>query len=114
MQVETIDAVKQIEPIVAHPAVDGVMVGPYDLSGSLGVPGQLAHPSVRAAARRVVAACAAGSKSCGIHLVRPRLEAIRAHLAEGFTFLILGSDIFNLAQRSEEFDEMIAGCDADA
>jgi 2-dehydro-3-deoxyglucarate aldolase len=114
VQVETIAAVERIEPIVAHPDVDGVMIGPYDLSGSLGVPGQLAHPHVRAAARRVIAACAAGSKSCGIHLVRPSLEVIRAHLADGFTFLVLGSDIFNLAQRSEEFDGMIAGCDADA
>ena len=39
-------------------AVDGVMVGPYDISGSLGLRGQLQHPSVQRAGVRVVQTCA--------------------------------------------------------
>ncbi|MBI2495391.1 MAG: 4-hydroxy-2-oxovalerate aldolase [Candidatus Omnitrophica bacterium] len=113
VQVETIGAVEQVKPIVAHPDVDGVMVGPYDLSGSLGIPGKLSDPRVTEAAGRVVTACASAGKSCGTHLVRPSLEGIRRHLADGFTFLVLGSDVFNLAQRSEELDAMIEACHAD-
>ncbi|MDP3722466.1 MAG: aldolase/citrate lyase family protein [Candidatus Omnitrophota bacterium] len=114
VQVETITAVEQIGSIVTHPDVDGVMVGPYDLSGSLGIPGKLSDPRVTEAAGRVVAACASAGKSCGTHLVRPSLEGIRQHLASGFTFFVLGSDVFNLAQRSEEFDAMIEACHADS
>lgn len=107
VQVETMDGVEQIEAIVSHPAVDGVMIGPYDLSGSLGIPGQLTHPRVRKACQRVVAACTKAAMSCGLHLVYPRLEDLRSQLKAGFTFLVLGSDIFNLWQRSQEVDEMI-------
>ncbi len=108
VQVETIDAVERIEEIVRHPAVDGLMVGPYDLSGSLGIPGDLTNPRVREACGRVVRACADASMSCGLHLVYPTVEEIRRELAAGFSFLVLGSDIFNLWRRSVDVDQMIA------
>lgn len=111
VQVETVTGVEHIKEIVSHPAVDGVMVGPYDLSGSLRVPGQLAHPRVVAACRRVTAACARASVSCGLHLVYPRIEDLRREFKAGFTFLVLGSDIFNLWNRSLEVDTMVSACD---
>jgi len=107
VQVETIAGVERIEEIVSHPAVDGVMVGPYDMSGSLGLPGQLRHPRVVEACARVIAACAARSVSCGLHLVYPKLEDVQRELSAGCTFLVLGSDIFNLSQRSLEVDAMV-------
>ena len=107
VQVENIRGVEAIEEIVSHPAVDGVMVGPYDLSGSLGVPGALDHPKVLEASRRVVSVCQQKKISCGLHLVYPNAEQIRKNLELGFSFLILGSDIFNLCQRGLEVDKMI-------
>lgn len=57
IQVESTDAVAHIDALVSHPAVDGVMVGPYDLSGLLGMPGALTHPRVTEACERVIQAC---------------------------------------------------------
>lgn len=114
VQVETITAVERIETIVSHPAVDAVMVGPYDLSGSLGVPGELAHPRVREACAKVMAACETASVSCGLHLVYPTMEEIRRQLAAGCTLLVLGSDIFNLWQRGLEVDQMLTRCEEHA
>lgn len=114
VQVETIAGVEQIDAIAAHPAVDGVMIGPYDLSGSLGIPGELTHPRVEEACDRVRAACAKASKGCGLHLVYPTAKRLQAELARGVTFLVLGSDVFNLWQRGVEVDEMIRACAADA
>lgn len=111
VQVETVEAVERIEEMVSHPAVDGVMIGPYDLSGSMKMPGSLTHPRVMAACARVVKACAAHAVSCGTHLPYPTAEELRTRLAEGFTFLVLGSDVFNLWHRSVEVDAMIAACD---
>lgn len=110
IQIETMEGVEQLNEILTHPAVDGVMVGPYDLSGSLGVPGELSHPKVTAACRRVIEACASRAISCGIQLVHPRAEDLRRHVKAGFTFLVLGSDIFSLTQRSREVDAMIEAC----
>jgi len=110
VQVETKAGVEQIDAIASHPAVDGVMIGPYDLSGSLGVPGVLAHPSVVKASKRVIDACAKAGVSCGTHVIRPSLSELRQQFKAGFTFFILGSDVFNLQQRSEELDAMMDAC----
>lgn len=112
VQVETMPAVERIDSIVSHPAVDGVMIGPYDLSGSLGIPGALTHPRVVEASKRVIEACTASSRSCGVHLVHPSLDDIRQHLVAGFTFLVLGSDVFSLWKRGVEVDAMIGSCNA--
>src|SRR3989338_9028317 len=49
IQIESIQAVEAADTLLQSDAVDGVMVGPYDLSGSLGLPGQLSHPKVQEA-----------------------------------------------------------------
>jgi 2-keto-3-deoxy-L-rhamnonate aldolase RhmA len=90
--IESRRGVDNIEAILAVPGVDGVFVGPYDLSGSCGVPGQLDHPAVVAAQERVLAACAAAGRSAGLHLVTPTPEAIAATRARGYTFIALGMD----------------------
>ena len=110
IQIETSEGVQRVGELVAHPAVDGVMVGPYDLSGSMGIPGQLADSRVRAACALVAEACAKTSKGCGLHLVRPSVESMQVEFARGFTFLVLGSDVFTLWQRGLEVDEMIRAC----
>jgi len=107
IQVETVAGVENIDQLLDNPAVDGVMVGPYDLSGSLGVPGKLDAPAVIEACDRVIHACASHGMSCGMHLVYPSAQQIRQHFERKFTFLILGSDIFNLWMCSEETDRMI-------
>lgn len=59
VQVETADAMGQIEKIAAVPGVDGIFVGPADLAAAVGRVGEPGHPEVRAAVldcvRRIVA-----------------------------------------------------------
>lgn len=55
--IEDVEGVDNIDEILAVPGLDFISVGPGDLSGSLGVPGQTDHPAVRAAIERVLAAC---------------------------------------------------------
>lgn len=43
-QIEHIRAVDQLDAILSHPRLDAIMVGPYDLSGSMGLTGQFDHP----------------------------------------------------------------------
>lgn len=107
IQIETVAGVRNLERLLETPAIDGVMVGPYDLSGSLGVPGQLDHPSVVEACGRVTRLCGDRGIGCGMHLVYPTTEDMRLKFEQNFTFLVLGSDIFNLWKRSEETDRMI-------
>lgn len=90
--VESKDCVEHIDEILAVDGVDGVFVGPYDLSGSYGVPGQTQHDLVIMARERVLEACIAAGKSAGLHIVTPTPEVIATAIATGFTFLALGMD----------------------
>src|SRR5262249_46378217 len=76
IQIESIQAVEAIDDLLKTPAVDAVMTGPYDMSGSLGIPGQLDHPRVTEACARVIESCRRLGKGCGTQLVDPTPQNI--------------------------------------
>ena len=57
LQIEHVDALPHVADILTVPGVDAVIVGPYDLSASMGLPGQIAHPDVAAAVAAIADAC---------------------------------------------------------
>jgi 2-dehydro-3-deoxyglucarate aldolase len=93
VQVEHIQAVENLEAILAVEGVDGFIVGPYDLSGSLGVPGQFAHPLMMEAMARLKTAGEQCGKAPGIHIIEPDREQLRQRLAEGYRFVAYSLDI---------------------
>lgn len=98
---ETKAAVDNLDEIAAVDGVDGVFIGPYDLSGSYGVTGQTSHPLVRQACKSIVNGCLRAGKSAGIHIVNPTEKAVETALEEGFTFLALGMDTVFLQQAAK-------------
>ena len=101
IQIESIQGVENIEEILSYEEVDGAMLGPYDLSGTLKVPGELGHPLVVEASRKVIEACLKFGKSCGTQDTNPSKKSIASNFENGFTFVVLGSDIFLLWKWSE-------------
>ncbi len=92
-QVEHIRSVEAVDAILDVEGIDGVFIGPYDLSGSMGITGQLDHPRMQAAKARVLEACRSHRKSAGLHIVRFAPESLQGALAEGFTFIALSLDV---------------------
>jgi len=92
VMIESKEGAEHIDAILDVEGVDGVFIGPYDLSGSFNVPGQTEAAPVRKACRRVLDACANAGKSAGIHVVIPTPKAIASAIEDGFTFLALGVD----------------------
>ena len=107
IQIESIQGVEAAEELLAHPAVDGAMVGPYDISGSLGIPGQLDHPRVQKACAEVIRACRKQGKACGTQVVEPTPARVKTALGRGYTFVMLASDVFILWKWSEAMGKMI-------
>jgi len=107
-QIETITAVDNLEEILSHEDLDGVMVGPYDMSGSLDLPGQLDHPKVVEAGKRVIEICKKHNKSCGTQIVEPNDANIQEAFASGFSFVVLASDLFVLWKWSEAMKRSIS------
>lgn len=91
--IESKKGVENIDAILAVDGIDGVFIGPYDMSGSYGVPGQTQHKLVKDAMATVLAACKKAGKAPGQHIVRSKPEQIKAALEQGFTFICLDGDI---------------------
>jgi len=104
LQIEHIDAVNNIEEILSVPGIDGTYIGPYDLSCSMGLAGQLSHPDVEAAKLRVLEATKERGLAPGIHLVHPDTahEELARHVEQGFRFIALGTDILFLGDSARD------------
>jgi len=107
IQVESIQAVDNIDKLLNYDEVDGVMVGPYDISGSLGVPGQILHPLVIEASTKVIDACERYGKSCGTQLNDVSKSNVKDLFDLGYTYAVLGSDLFVLWKWSEKIQSLI-------
>jgi 2-keto-3-deoxy-L-rhamnonate aldolase RhmA len=90
VQAEHRDAVANIREIVKVNGVDGVLIGPYDLSASFGRPGAVDHPEVRDAIARVRDACLEARIPIGIFGINA--EAVRPYMEQGFTMIVAGVD----------------------
>jgi 2-dehydro-3-deoxyglucarate aldolase len=107
IQIESISAVENIDKLLQFDEVDGAMIGPYDISGSLGIPGQIDHKKVMEAGQLVVKACEKYGKACGTHDIDPTLESVKSSLDSGYTFVILASDVFILWRWGERMQDLI-------
>ena len=91
-QIEHIKAVDNLEDILALPGLDAIMVGPYDLSGSMGLTGQLGHPAMAEAMGRIAALAKRAGVPMGTHVVMPDPAELNARIRDGYLFLAYGID----------------------
>ena len=95
VQAEHATAVDNIEAIVRVPGVDAVLLGPYDLSASLGKMGQVDAPEVVAAIAQVTEACRAAEMPLGYFGVSA--AAVKPYVDRGYTLIVAGVDTTLLA-----------------
>ena len=96
VQVETQRRSTQLEAIAAVEGVDGVFIGPSDLSASLGHIGNPAHPEAQKAMQDAVTRLKKIGKPAGI--LTGNEEEIRRYICWGYTFVAVGSDVGLLRQ----------------
>ncbi len=95
IQIEHKDAVANLEEILAVPGIDAVFIGPYDLSASMGLLGQLNHPDVLATIESIRAACRRVHMPFAI--LCGNAEQARRELQAGASFLAVGTDLLHMA-----------------
>lgn len=100
VQCEHIEAVNDIERIVRVPGVDAVLIGPYDLSASMGRLGEVTHPEVVAAIDRVTAACRAANVPLGIFGLSA--QAVQPYIERAYTLIVAGVDTVLLGQAAAQ------------
>src|SRR5271167_1985863 len=95
VQIEHRDAVASVDQILAVPGIDAVFVGPYDLSNSMGLVGQVSHPDVVVAIDKVRAACARTNSIMGIYC--SNADQARTEIKAGVRIVAVGTDIMHMA-----------------
>ena len=93
-QIEHIDAVNNIDEILQVDGIDGTIIGPYDLSGSMGHPGEFEREDVKEAVQKVLDRCKEHNIPSGFHVVDTNPEKLNEKIAQGCTFLAYGIDYF--------------------
>jgi 2-dehydro-3-deoxyglucarate aldolase len=102
VQIEHIDAVNNIESILSVGGVDGCIIGPYDLSGSLGMPGKFGHPDVVGAIEKVEQTCKEKEVTLGLHIIQPDYRLVLEKVAKGYSFIAFSLDILFLGNNCRE------------
>lgn len=93
-QIEHIDAVNNIDAILEVEGIDGTIIGPYDLSGSMGYPGEFERDDVKVAVQKVLDRCKAKNIPSGFHVVDTDPQKLQVKIDQGCTFLAYGIDYF--------------------
>ena len=100
VQAEHIEAVDHIADIVSVPGIDGVMIGPYDLSASMNLMGQVEHTRVVKALDKVRETCQRVGMPLGIFGLS--VDAVRPYIEQGYTLITAGTDTVLFASAARE------------
>jgi len=92
VQIEHIEAVDKIEEILTEPGVDGFIIGPYDLSCSMGIPGKFENDRFTEVIDFILDFGKRLKSPAGLHIVEPDVKKLEKTIADGFTFIAYSVD----------------------
>src|SRR5262249_33512959 len=107
VQVETKSALDQIEAIASVDGIDGVFIGPNDLSASFGHIGNWGHPDVQKTLEAAVRRLTKSGKPAGI--LTPNEEEAKRFIEWGYTFVAVGADLGLLARGADALAKRFKG-----
>lgn len=92
IQIEDIEAVKNIDAILATPGIDSIMIGPNDLSGSMGMLGQTNHPEIWKVIDTIIEKCKAQNMPVGVGMgLDP--DRVRKFIEKGLSWAQVNGDL---------------------
>ncbi|MGH9325220.1 MAG: HpcH/HpaI aldolase family protein [Terriglobia bacterium] len=100
LQIETVRAFEVREELLAVPGIDAVLIGPADLSVSLGIPGEFQHPRMVETIEGIRDACVRRGVAPGIHMRSPALA--KFWVERGMRFVSCGNEVSFLHERASD------------
>ena len=92
VQIEHTNAIDNLEDILSTPGVDGFIIGPYDLSCSMGIPGQFENDKFIEMMKFILETGKNLNCPAGLHIVEPDTQKLEKSISEGFTFIAYSVD----------------------
>ena len=103
LQIESIKGINNLEKILDLKGISGTLLGPYDLSSSLGVIGKLENPLVKKAIKKYELVSKRKKIPMGIHITEPNLNKIKLAVRKKYKFIASGTDMVFLGNTIKEF-----------
>lgn len=91
-QIEHIEAINDLESITNVDGIDALMIGPYDLSASMGCPGQFDRPEVKKAIKKFNDVCKRNCMASGLHIVPVEENRVQNAIENNYSFIGFGTD----------------------
>ena len=100
--IENINSVKRLEKILLVQGLDAILIGPYDLSASMGMTGKFNNSKFKLIIEKIKQLSKKFKVPCGIHVIDPNYKALMKYAKLGYQFLPYGSDtvLLNSALKS--------------
>jgi 2-dehydro-3-deoxyglucarate aldolase len=90
--IEHAKAVERLDAILNVEGLDAILVGPYDLSASMGLTGMFDHDDFKAAMQRIRDFAGEAGVPVGVHVVQPSASELSQRIFEGYRFLAYSID----------------------
>jgi 2-dehydro-3-deoxyglucarate aldolase len=91
-QIEHINAVNNLDEILQVNGLDAIIVGPYDLSGSMGITGEFDSQEFTDVMDSIISRCKKYNIPCGDHVVQPDQKLLEKRIQQGYRFIAFGTD----------------------
>lgn len=107
VQIEHIKGVENLSQIMSVDGVDAFIIGPYDLSASMGLPGKFDDPAVAEALSEVTKFLKISEKPGGYHVVNSNHALLQKRINEGYKFIAYGDDMVFFAEKIKHETEKL-------
>lgn len=110
LMVETREAVENIDALLEIDGIDGIFMGPFDLSASYGIVGKITDPIIQNAMDKVFASCRAHKKAAGFHVLPNDAAVIKTTMDKGANFIALSFDTNLIYTSSKDIIKTAKSC----
>lgn len=106
-QIENIGAIKNLKDIFSEDGLDGFLIGPYDLSCSMGIPGEFSNPKFIDTVNFILDIGKKSGIAVGTHIVEPDLDLLKQSIDKGYSFIAYSVDIRMLSDAAIQARKLI-------
>lgn len=103
IQIENINAVSQLDKIFTSKKIHSFIIGPYDLSGSMGIPGDFGNQKFKNIIKKIMKLAEKYQVRKGIHVIEPNIKELKKYIKLNYDFIGYSLDIRFLNSRLDEF-----------
>ena len=92
VQIEHVDSINNLNDIISLKHINGIFIGPYDLSASLGIPGDFENKMFKDAIKYIEEECKKKDVKMGIHIVEPNIYQLKKKIEQNYYYLAYSLD----------------------